>query len=116
MTGFLDSTRVYRGFQVACQLFVNLTGNLRMSKSLKMAAGNDNQGHSVVTISQRVQGRVVITPLTLTACFHTQGPNPAFSQLLHGSQPTANINRVRIPECVQSLVLKMLQQKVILLP
>ena len=65
-----------------------------MSKSLKMAAGNGNQDHSVVTISQGVQGRVVITPLTSTARFHTQGPNPAFGQLLHGSQPTANINRV----------------------
>ena len=65
-----------------------------MSKSLQMAAGNGNQGHSVVTISQGVQGRVVITPLTSTARFHTQGTNPAFNQLLHGSQPTANINHV----------------------
>ena len=59
-----------------------------------MAADNGNQGHSVVTISQGVQGHVMITPLTSTAHFHTQGPNPVFSQLSHGSQPTANIDRV----------------------
>ena len=65
-----------------------------MCKLLKMVAGNGNQGHSVVTISQEVQGRVVITPLTSKAHVHTQAPNPAFSQLLHGSQPTANIKHM----------------------
>ena len=63
----------YRGCQVACQIFVNLTGNLRMSKSLKMATGNGNQGHSVVTISQGVQGRV---PCDYSVNFNGSFPYP----------------------------------------